>query len=81
MCVFPFKDFYINSEGNLILCCRTLANSTKFGNLKEEKMCSILDKKEIKYIKKAHLEDLPFKVCDICSIGYPIEKKKNFNEF
>jgi MoaA/NifB/PqqE/SkfB family radical SAM enzyme len=72
MCVFPFRDFQIDAQGNLILCCRTQANSIKFGNLKKEKMCDILEKKEIKYIKKAHLENLPFEICDRCSVGYPI---------
>ena len=70
MCVFLFRDFQIDSQGNLILCCRTQANSIKFGNLKEENMCSILEKEEIKYIKKAHLKDLPYEICDRCSIGY-----------
>ena len=73
MCVFPFRDFQVDAEGNLILCCRTLANSTKFGNVKEEKMSEILKKKEIEYIKKVHLKDLPFEVCDRCTRGYPVK--------
>jgi len=70
MCVFPFRDFQVNSKGELILCCRTLANSYVLGDLKKEKMDNILNTKKVKYIKKAHLEDLPFEICDRCNRGW-----------
>jgi radical SAM protein with 4Fe4S-binding SPASM domain len=73
ICIYPFRDFQINSKGELVMCCRTLVNPTIFGNLIENKMEEILNTKKFKYFQKAHLEDLPLDICDKCSAGYPIE--------
>jgi len=73
-CIYPFRDFQVNSKGELVLCCRTIVNPIVFGNLIYEKMDEILQKKEFKYLQKAHLEDLSFEVCDHCSVGYPINE-------
>ena len=73
-CIYPFRDFQINSKGELVLCCRTIVNPIVFGNLTQEKMDEILQKEKFKYLQKAHLEDLPFEICDHCSVGYPINE-------
>ncbi len=51
-CSRPSRCLQIDYEGNVILCCNDYFSTVKFGNVKNEKLINIWNKREFKQLRK-----------------------------
>ena len=63
-CLLPYNNLVINYRGDIVLCCNDFYSTKTFGNLKEESLIDIWNKKEYKLIRNELKEGIL--ILDIC---------------
>lgn len=69
VCKLPSEILLIDYQGNIILCCNDYFSKIKFGNIKNETILDIWDKKEFKKIRNELAKgDFRLDMCKKCKV-------------
>lgn len=70
ICELPSEILLIDYQGNIILCCNDYFSKIKFGNIKDESILDIWNKKEFKDTRsQLRKGDFRFDMCKKCKVA------------
>jgi radical SAM protein with 4Fe4S-binding SPASM domain len=76
VCPYPWIDFVVASNGDVVACCRDLEHKTVLGNLVQQSLQTIWNGETSQALRKALLEKRPDKMsaCRGCDMPYDCRK-------
>ncbi len=72
LCPYPWTSMVIESNGDMVACCRDLQHKTVLGNLFNEDLVSIWNGQKYQNLRKALANRNPqaIKACENCDLPY-----------
>ena len=76
VCPYPWIDFIMASNGNVVACCRDLEHKTVLGNLFQQSLQEIWNGEKSQALRKALIEGHPETMGACCGCDMPYDSKK-----